>query len=357
MSKTRGNAIDPADLIGEFGADALRFYLTSQDTPGRDILINREQISGYNGFGNKIWNAVRFALARVGGAQVAVVLAPEGLAAPERWILSRLSRTAAEVGERFAAFRFDEAANRLYHFFWHEFCDWYLELSKPALAGEAPRPRVGEVVLTVLDRSLRLLHPVMPFLTEDLWQRLPGREAIHPESIMVAAYPGREPAWEDAGVERQIEALIGVVTRVRAMRADLRIPPKELLHLYLASDDPTLAPLVAEQAPLVAFLCRLARVEAGPGPMEACRDQVSGVRLALVAEGRDLASEERRRLLAELAKVDGEIGRTSGRLANEDFARRAPADVVAGARSRLAELKSRREGIMDSLEAVGPAAR
>ncbi|MBV8200752.1 MAG: valine--tRNA ligase, partial [Acidobacteria bacterium] len=235
MSKTRGNVLDPIELVEEYGADAVRFTLTSLDIPGRDVPLNREQIAGYRAFGNKIWNAARFALGRAGEARVQPALDPRGLAAPERWILSRLSRLAAEIDSRFDAFRFDEACNRLYHFFWGDLCDWYIELAKPALSGDSPRPRTGEVLLSVLDRSLRLLPPVMPFLTEEVWQRLPGHEAVHPESICLAPYPGREESWESAEVEADMEVLIHVVTRVRALRAEMGLPPKARLALYLGA--------------------------------------------------------------------------------------------------------------------------
>src|SRR6185369_3387059 len=239
MSKTKGNVLDPEDLINEYGADAVRFTLASLDNPGRDIPLNRDQIAGYRAFGNKIWNATRFALSRVGEAQVQRTIDPQGLAAPERWILSRLSGVAAEVSPRLEAFRLDEACNRLYHFFWGDFCDWYIELSKPALMGEAPRPRAGEVLLTVLDRSLRLLHPVMPFLTEELWQRLPGHEEIHPATICLAPYPRREEAWEDGTAEAGMEALTQVVTRVRALRAEMGLAPKAKLDLHINPVDPS----------------------------------------------------------------------------------------------------------------------
>ncbi len=355
MSKTKGNAVDPVDLIDDYGADAMRFYLTSQDTPGRDILLNADQLAGYRAFGNKIWNATRYALSRVGEAQVAPELDARELAEPERWILSRLSATAAEVNERFATFRLDEATGRLYQFFWHEFCDWYLELTKPALSGEAPRPRVGEVVLTVLDRSLRLLHPVMPFLTEELWQKLPGHEAIHPQTIVLAPYPQREAGWDDAAVEQQMDVVLAVITRVRAMRAELGIPPSEKVDLYLASEDAGLASLLAGQGPLLSFLCRLRAVQEGEAPAAASRDLVSGVRLGLLAEGRDLAAEERQRLASELAKVEEEMARTESKLANEQFVSRAPAQVVEGVRQRLAELAERKASLETGLAAVGGA--
>src|SRR5688500_4039638 len=185
MSKTKGNILDPEDLVKEYGADALRFTLAALDSPGRDIPVDRQRMAGYRAFGNKIWNATRFSLSRLeeaGGpdapVQVQAEIDPTGLAAPERWILSRLSATAEEVDHQLGIFRFDEACNRLYHFFWGDLCDWYIELVKPALgvggAGGAAtgdgalaaRPRAAEVLVTVLERSLRLLHPVMPHLTE-----------------------------------------------------------------------------------------------------------------------------------------------------------------------------------------------
>jgi valyl-tRNA synthetase len=356
MSKTRGNAVDPIDLVEEYGADAVRFTLTSLDSPGRDVPINPEQIAGYRAFGNKIWNAARFAIGRVGAARVQPDLDPQGLAAPERWILSRLSRVAAEVGARFSAFRFDEACNRLYHFFWGDLCDWYIELAKPALSGEAPRPRAGEVLLTVLDRSLRLLHPVMPFLTEEVWQRLPGHQAIHPETICLAPYPLREERWESAEVEGGMELLMQVVTRVRGLRAELGLPPKARLELYLgasAAADPAAARFLAEQEHLVRSLCRVETVAGGAPRPGAVRDLVAGVEVALGADraepGGELGAGERERLRRELDKLDGEIARAEQRLGNHDFLARAPAAVVAGGRARLAELRERQERVRASL--------
>ncbi|HEX7182541.1 MAG TPA: valine--tRNA ligase [Thermoanaerobaculia bacterium] len=349
MSKTKGNVLDPEDLIADYGADALRFTLASLDSPGRDIPLNRDQIAGYRAFGNKIWNATRFVLSRVGDARVQPSIDPAGLAAPERWILSRLSRVAGEIDPRLEELRFDEACNRLYHFFWGDFCDWYIELTKPALSGEAPRPRVGEVLLTVLDRSLRLLHPMMPFLTEELWQRLPGHEAIHPETICLAPYPKGEPAWESDEVETGMDALIQVVTRVRALRAEMGLPPKAKLDLHLAAQDERVGRLLAEQEPLVRFLTRVESIAMGPAPEGARRDLVAGVEVAAVVGQQEMGEEERRRLLKELEKLETEIARSEERLSNEQFLSKAPAQVVETGRARLAEMKERRESLRSSV--------
>ncbi|HUF78549.1 MAG TPA: valine--tRNA ligase [Thermoanaerobaculia bacterium] len=354
MSKTKGNAVDPLELVEEYGADAVRFTLTILDSPGRDIPLDPERMAGYRAFGNKIWNATRFALTRLEGSDARVLpeLGPEGLAAPERWILSRLSRSAEEVSERFAALRFDEACNRLYHFFWGELCDWYIELAKPPLLGRQSadeRPRVGEVLLSVLDRSLRLLHPVMPFLTEELWHRLPGREAIHPQTIALAPYPERRPDWEDADVEARMGALIDAVTRVRSLAAELGVRRGQDLsvHLWAEPDgDPGLAAFLEEQKTVLEWLCPTGdggAVELSPAPAGASRDLVAGVNLGLVALAREPGAEERERLVGELGKLEAEIGRTRERLANRQFLDKAPPEIVEGNRRRLAELEERRE--------------
>ncbi|HMB54262.1 MAG TPA: valine--tRNA ligase [Thermoanaerobaculia bacterium] len=353
MSKTKGNVLDPVDLVADYGADALRFTLSILDVPGRDIPMDLERMAGYRAFGNKIWNATRFALARVPEeARVQTAIDPDGLAAPERWILARLSATAAEVNARFAEYRFDEACNRLYHFFWGELCDWYIELAKPALFGDAPRPRVGDVLLTVLDQSLRLLHPVMPFLTEEVWQRLPGREAIHPETIVLAAYPQRVEAWEDAEVEAHMGALTEVVGRARGLRADLNVPPKESVRLHLASEDAALEAFLHAQGGLVAALVR-AEIADGEAPDEAAEDYVAGVALAMVAPEREMGAEERARLEKELEKLSGDIAAAEARLGNENFLAKAPPAVVEGNREKLAELRERRQRIEAGLAAGG----
>jgi valyl-tRNA synthetase len=362
MSKTKGNVLDPEDLINEYGADAVRFTLASLDNPGRDIPLNRDQIAGYRAFGNKIWNATRFALSRVGEAQVQRTIDPQGLAAPERWILSRLSGVAAEVSPRLEAFRLDEACNRLYHFFWGDFCDWYIELSKPALMGEAPRPRAGEVLLTVLDRSLRLLHPVMPFLTEELWQRLPGHEATIPaetiaETICLAPYPQGEPAWDAPEVEAGMDALMQVVTRVRSLRTELGLPPKAKLDLHLAAQDAGVGRLLAEQEALIRFLTRVESIAWGPAPDGARRDVVAGVEVAVLPQEQEkqepqrIPEEERRRLQKELEKLETEIVRSEERLSNEQFLSKAPAQVVETGRARLAGMKEKRESLRSVLGA------
>jgi valyl-tRNA synthetase len=350
MSKTKGNVLDPEDLVAEFGADAVRFTLTSLDSPGRDIPLSRDQMAGYRAFGNKIWNAARFALSRTGEARVAAEIDPAGLAAPERWILSRLSRTAAEVGERWEAFRFDEACHRLYHFFWGDLCDWYIELVKPALLGDAPRPRAGEVLLTVLDRSLRLLHPVMPFLTEEVWQRLPGHEAVHPETICLAPYPRREAAWEDAEVERSFEVLMAVVARVRAIRTENGIAPKTRVDLLLAAPIDADRRFLEGELRLIEALCNstaTVQPQAGPSSPGTIQDVVQGVEIAVRAGA--VGEAARKKLERDLQELEHAISRTEALLGNEQYRAKAPAHVIEKSQVDLAAMKDRHGSLRASL--------
>jgi valyl-tRNA synthetase len=350
MSKTKGNVLDPEDLVAEFGADAVRFTLTSLDSPGRDIPLSRDQMGGYRAFGNKIWNAARFALSRTGEARVAADLDPAGLAAPERWILSRLSRTAAEVGERWEAFRFDEACHRLYHFFRGDLCDWYIELVKPALSGDTPRPRAGEVLLTVLDRSLRLLHPVMPFLTEEVWQRLPGHEVVHPETICLAPYPARHEAWEDAEVERSFEMLMAVVARVRAIRTENGIVPKTRVDLLLAAPVDADRRFLEGELRLIEALCNsTAKVQSQAGPCSpgTIQDVVQGVEIAVRAG--EVGEAARKKLERDLQELEHAISRTEALLGNEQYRAKAPAHVIEKSQVDLAAMKDRHGSLRASL--------
>ncbi len=341
MSKTKGNVIDPLELIGEYGADALRFTLAILDNPGRDIPLDPNRVAGYRAFGNKIWNAVRFALARVGDAEVPADLALAGLHAPERFILTRLSLTAAEVDRQLEAFRFDEACSALYHFFWHELCDWYLEFSKPALSGAAPRPEVARVLLYVLDQSLRLLHPVMPHLTEELWHRLPGALRSGIETLALAPFPRRRPDREDVAAAAAVAELILVVERLRAWRAERGWRPGVPLELYLEEAPAEAAARVAAQQPLLWSFAAVARVHTGPAPAHAVRDRVAGMNLGVAVEAVPLSAEQRRKLEGELEKVERDIHHAEARLGNPEFVARAPAHVIDGNRARLAELRER----------------
>ena len=341
MSKTKGNTVDPLDLVEEFGADALRFTLAALDSPGRDIPLDLERMAGYRSFGNKIWNATRFVLSRIGDDFQPGEIDYSELEAPERWILSRLSAASREVNESFEAFRFDEACHRLYHFFWGDLCDWYIELTKPALFGDAPRPQVRDVLVRVLDESLRLLHPTMPFLTEELWQRLPGVKERHGETIVLASYPESSPDLLDPPLEEAMGAFMEVVGKVRNIRAELGLPRKTGVALYLQADRDEMTDLFRDQAALLEFLCGLEHFEIGEAPQGAARDRVAGVKVGVVAPERELGPEERARLEKEASQLRELIGAAQRQLANQQFLDKAPEAVVQQKRRKLEELEQR----------------
>jgi valyl-tRNA synthetase len=353
MSKTKGNVLDPMDLVAEYGADAVRFTLCALDSPGRDIPLDPERMAGYRAFGNKIWNATRFALSRIGSARVQTDLDASALELPERWILSRCNAAAAEVNEKFATYRYDEACHRLYHFFWGDLCDWYIELCKPALSGDAPRPLVGEVLLTVLERSLRLLHPVMPHLTEELWQRLPGVDLLerHVEcqSIAVARYPSARADWHDPAAEAAVDVLQAVIGAARALRTERGLERQVTMRLLLEGGSEEAIGTLIRHAPLVAFLARVDAVERGTAAPGAARDRIAGIDVAFEISRPELGPDERARLEKELAKVESEIDGAERRLANADFMAKAPPQVVAGAHARRQELVERRQRLNEQL--------
>ena len=355
MSKTKGNTVDPMDLIEEYGADAMRFTLAVLDVPGRDIPLDLERMAGYRAFGNKIWNAVRFALARTGGATTpasATELLGDDLAAPERWILSRLSATASAVNEALEEFRFDRACNALYHFFWHELCDWYIEFAKPALSGAASRPRAAETLLYAIDSSLRLLHPVMPHLTEELWQRLPrsdGAELRGPRSIAVQDYPLGDRALAGEAAERGMDAVVAVTQAARSLRRERNLTGAAKMSLTVEGGDADLIAFVVEQAPLLGAVAGVGQVSAGDGPAGSVRCRAGGLNLAFEVEAPAMSEAERAKLGKELSRIDSEIAGARGRLSNAQFLARAPAQVVEGNRARLAELEERRRQVAEIL--------
>jgi valyl-tRNA synthetase len=347
MSKTRGNVVDPLDLIDRYGADALRFTLAAMATPGSDLPLAEERMVGYRAFANKIWNAARFVLLNRGeeGAGSSPPPLPERdrLSVADRWILSRLSRLASSVEESLQEFRFDEMSNALYQFLWHEYCDWYLEIAKPSLhpgAEAADRERARAVLLHVLDAVLRLLHPVMPFLTEDLWQRIPHRG----DTIALAPYPAPDPGLIDEVAEKEIGRVMDVVARVRNIRAELNIDPGRRLPLRYNPSDREARQVMARNAPTIAALARLESVEEAPdmtrlGP--AARAVVPGLDLAVPLAGVLDLETEKGRLLREIDKLSKEAEAHARKLGNADFVGKAKPEAVDKARRIHQELREK----------------
>jgi valyl-tRNA synthetase len=349
MSKTKGNVIDPLDVIDEFGADAVRFTL-AVSTSGRDIPLAKARMQGYAAFANKIWNASRFALMHVDSKlQSAKPIQRDDLKTVERWILSRLNDATHNVNKSLSAFRFDEASNTIYQFFWHEFCDWYIEMAKPVLLGRHGSPddaaRARRVLLEVLDRSLRLLHPFMPFITEEIWQKLGGVEP----SIMVAPYPIAEDMLEDREAERLMEAVKAMISAVRNARAERGFTPKDRFRLHVRAEAPRDAKFFEDYAYLLIDLARLTEAVVNGEPAAgAHHDVVEGFSIAIEFPERVITKEQIERTQRELEKSRKELDAVIARLANEQFVRNAPPAVVEQAHARQSELRARIEKLMQN---------
>ncbi|MEO8035403.1 MAG: class I tRNA ligase family protein, partial [Acidobacteriota bacterium] len=342
MSKSTGNVIDPLDVIDEYGADAVRFTLAIF-AAGRDIPLARSRMQGYAAFANKIWNASRFAMMHIDtDIKSAGPIDRDALQPVERWILSRLNETTREVNRALSSFRFDEASNAIYKFFWHEFCDWHIEMVKPVLLGkhgtDDDRKRAKRVLLEVLDRSLRLLHPFMPFITEEIWLKLGGAES----SIMVAPYPIVEEVLEDAEAESVIRATQAIITTVRNVRAERGFTPKDRFKLYVRSENRRDSGFFRDYAYLLTELARLDAVivDADP-PAGTHADVVEGFAIAIEFPLKEITKEQLEKTQREIEGIRKELGALDAKLVNEQFIQKAAPNIVEGARARQAELRAR----------------
>ncbi|MDQ6800775.1 MAG: valine--tRNA ligase [Acidobacteriota bacterium] len=349
MSKTKGNVIDPLEVIDEFGADALRFTLAIY-AAGREIPLAKTRIQGYAAFANKIWNASRFALMHIDTElKSAKAIDRDALRTVERWILSRLNQTTREVNKSLSGFRFDEAANTLYHFFWHEFCDWYIEMVKPVLLDkhgtENDKQNAKRVLLETLDRSLRLLHPFMPFITEEIWQKLGG---VDP-SVMVSPYPIAEEVLEDNEAERLVTAVKAITTTVRNVRAERGFTPKDRFKLFINTENTRDANFFSEYGYLLTELARLTElVVNGNPPADAYHDVIEGFAVSIEIPEKKVSEEQFQRTQREIEKSRKELASLEVRLANTQFVQNAPAAVVEQAQARHSELRARIEKLMQN---------
>ncbi len=346
MSKSLGNTVDPLDWIYRFGADATRFTLARGASPGSDVPVSEEWVTGSRNFCNKLWNATRFAL--LNGATVPGAGAPDpaGLPTAARWILSRLATVTAEVDDLFERYEFGKLCETLYHFAWDEVCDWYLELAKPELSGPAAQ-RTREVLGYVLDRLLKLLHPVIPFVTDELWTALTGGD-----SVMVAPWPGQRPAGAQAGpayhdqaAEAEIESLMRLVTEVRRFRSDQGLRPGQPVPAALGGIGRT---VLAAHEPSIRSLLRLTPPGGDFTPTATVLAEQVTVELDTAA-GIDVAAE-RRRLDKDLQAARKEAEQTERKLANDSFLAKAPPEVVAKTRDRLAAATADIERISGRLQ-------
>jgi valyl-tRNA synthetase len=353
MSKSRGNVIDPLAVMDQYGTDALRFTLVALAAQGRDIRLSSERIEGYRNFANKIWNAARLVLSNLDGYRPGLARKAAPTLA-ERWIRSRLARTVAAVRKALAAYRFNDAAGAIYQFLWHEYCDWYLEWSKLTLyRGEDPaaRARTQATLVEVLETTLRLLHPFMPFITEEVWQRLPkGGRA--PASVMIAKYPRPRGRDVDPAAEADMQLLMAVVTAVRNVRSEMQIPPGRTLQVIVRPPAAARAAVLEDARPALAALARaeLSVDPAAARPPRSALAMAEGAEVYVPLEGVIDLSAESRRLARELARAGEEIARLDAKLARAEFRERAPAEVVQREEARLVEQRALQAKLRDALE-------
>ncbi|MGE5253942.1 MAG: valine--tRNA ligase, partial [Planctomycetaceae bacterium] len=354
MSKSRGNVIDPLEVIEKFGTDSFRFTLAAFAAQGRDIRLSEERISGYRNFANKIWNASRFTLTSLQGYDPGKPAGEAQLTLADQWILSRANRTVAQVREGLAAYKFNEAASAVYQFLWHEFCDWYIELIKPALyQDEDPgRKWVAQNVLArVLDTSLRLLHPFMPFITEEIWQNLPGTEG----SIMVAEFPRLRKDEIYPREEARMELVRKVIGAIRNLRSEMGIPPGKKADVILYSPQEETRRFLEENRRYVENLARTEKLDfqsGGPRPKGSATAIVEEVEIFLPLKGWFNLEEEEKRLQKELDRVSQDLSRTRGKLQNQDFVSRARPEAVEKEKEKAGALAAREAKLKESLERV-----
>jgi len=351
MSKSKGNVIDPLAVMDKYGTDALRFTLAALAAQGRDIRLAEERIEGYRNFANKIWNAARLVLANLDGYDPAHAR-PAAPSVADRWIRSRLNATVGLVRKALDGYRFNDAASALYHFTWHEVCDWYLEIAKLALydrGNAAQRARTQATLVEVLEATLRLLHPFMPFLTEEIWQQLPHAG----ESIMVAPFPRASRRTADPEAERDMAPVIGVVSAVRNIRSESRVPPSVEVAVTIK---PTAAEaaLITGAAPLIGALgrCTVTVSTEATRPPHAAFAAVDSLEVFVNLAGVVDLAAERQRLAKEVKKAEDEIAFLEGKLGRPEFVARAPAEVVERERGRLAEQRRLRAKLDESLRAI-----
>ena len=378
MSKTRGNVIDPLEIIEKHGTDALRFTLAVMAAPGTDIALSEERILGYRAFANKIWNAARFLFVNLdkfeaAGAKLEELAAPEArVAAPygshgmlglaDRWIFSRASRVTTQINDALEHFRFHEAAHVVYHFFWGEFCDWYIEWVKPQLASTDREAATAawRNIFSIFEAALRLLHPIMPFLTEELWHRLPQRAGA--KSIALERFPEVHPDWVDEEAEHQMALLQEIIVAARNIRADLQIDQKREIPIAIRIEDASVRALLQANFDAVLRLARISTLVFAPGPFDPAAGIIrstphSDLYLSFqdAAETIDLKAELSK-LRKEKDRLERDLKSKRSRLTDETFRTRAPEEIVRELEATLAQRQLEYQKLVKRMEQIEKAA-
>lgn len=345
MSKSLGNGVDPMDIIEQYGVDSLRWFLANGSAPGQDVRFSTDKMDAAWNFINKIWNASRYVLMNVGDLTLDNLSIGQDLTLADRWILARLQTTIADVTRLFERFEFGEAGRILYSFIWDDYCDWYIEMTKEQLQDkEAANTTTKSILVFVLDQFLRLLHPIMPFVTEEIWQQIGGQD----KSIVVADYPRLMEAYQDSQVEAQMAQLMELIRAVRTIRNEMNTPLSKAVDLYIKVQDAAGQALLEANQAYIKRFCNPAQLvisQAPEHPEEVVTQVLSFAEILMPLKGLIKLEDELARLEGEQAKLEKEVARIDGKLSNEKFVSRAPEQVVA-------EERNKRQGYLSQLETV-----
>ncbi len=354
MSKSTGNVIDPLAVMAEFGTDALRFTLTAFAAQGREIKLDEERIEGYRHFINKLWNAARFAMMHLGdcdGSEREVAAEPGDLPLVHQWILSRTARTIEEVRRGLDEYHFNDAAQALYQFIWREFCDWYVEWIKPDLFSANPtlQRQARGVLLAVLETILKLIHPITPFVTEEIWSVLPEERGI----LMTSAFPALREEWLNSTAEARMELLMGIITGIRNIRSEAEIHPSMKIEVFVVCPDREKADLLGEFGQAIIDMTRLAGFTVqheSAKPDDAATFIAGDIEIYVPLKGLIDVEAERAKLAKEREKVEIKLKQINGKLGNAKFLANAPAEVVEKEKEKKDELDARLAKIAEAEE-------
>jgi len=350
MSKSLGNGVDPMEVIEQYGADALRWFLANGSAPGQDVRYSTDKMDAAWNFINKIWNASRYALMNVGDLTADQVDITGEKTLADKWILTRLNQTIGKVTELFEKFEFGEAGRLLYRFIWDDFCDWYIEMSKETLAGddEAAKLTTRSILVYVLDNTLRLLHPIMPFVTEEIWQSVPHVG----ESLVVATYPTVHPEQMDEKAAEEMEFLMDFIRSVRTVRNEMNTPLSKPINIIAKVSDAAHYAILQENESYIARFSNPEEFVYGEdveAPSDAVTSVITGAEIYLPLAGLINIEDEIARLEKEAEKLQQEVDRVEKKLSNEKFVAKAPEAVVEAERAKGADYQAQREAVLERI--------
>jgi valyl-tRNA synthetase len=346
MSKSLGNGVDPMDVIDQYGADSLRYFLSTGSSPGQDLRFSMEKVESTWNFANKIWNASRFALMNMNGMTYDEIDLTGEKSVADKWILTRLNETIETVTRLSDRYEFGEVGRVLYNFIWDDFCDWYIEMAKLPLYGEneAAKKTTRSVLAYVLDNTMRLLHPFMPFITEEIWQNLPHQG----ESITVAAWPTVNPQLNDTEAASEMKLLVEIIRSVRNIRAEVNTPLSKKIDMFLKAKDATIVSALESNRGYLERFCNPEELHIGVDlttPDKAMSAVVTGVEIILPLAGLINIDEEIARLKKEWEKLNGEVDRVQKKLSNQGFVAKAPEKVIAEERAKEQDYLEKRAAV------------